>query len=150
MAEFRKGDKVRVKSDIMSTAKVKFVGSMNVFKGTIQIVSKVLESGAIALENGYSYDFDAEWLELIQPKSILTEAETIINGERDVDYGDPTESFEKIAQIASLLTNKDLDADTCCAVMMAVKLTRQSFKHKRDNLVDLCGYAEIMNQIKSK
>lgn len=83
-------------------------------------------------------------------KSILTEAETIINGERDVDYGDPTESFEKIAQIASLLTNKDLDAYTCCAVMMSVKLTRQSFKHKRDNLVDLAGYAEIMNQIKSK
>ena len=52
--------------------------------------------------------------------------------------------------MASLLTNKDLDAETCCAVMMAVKLTRESFKHKRDNLVDLAGYAEIMNQIKSK
>lgn len=84
------------------------------------------------------------------PQSILTEAEQIINGSRNSDYGDPTESFEKIAQIASLLTNKDLDADTCCAVMMAVKLTRQSFKHKRDNLVDLAGYAEIMNKIKDK
>lgn len=97
-----------------------------------------------------TYKFFGGVAETSKSTSILTEAETIINGQRNTDYGDPTESFEKIAQIASLLSNKDLDADTCCAVMMAVKLTRQSFKHKRDNLVDLCGYAEIMNQIKSK
>jgi hypothetical protein len=27
---------------------------------------------------------------------------------------------------------------------MAVKLTRESFQHKRDNLVDLCGYAHLL------
>ena len=35
----------------------------------------------------------------------------------------------------------------CCNVMIAVKLIRERHKHKRDNLVDLCGYAEILNRL---
>ena len=81
-------------------------------------------------------------------KSILSEAEEIVNGSRHSDYGDANESFSRIATIASVMTGKELSPDDCCAVMMAVKLVRESFNHKRDNLVDLCGYAELMNQLK--
>lgn len=81
-------------------------------------------------------------------KSILSEAEEIVNGSRHSDYGDPVESFERIAKIASMIAGKDLFPEECCAVLMAVKLVRESFAHKRDNLVDLCGYACIMNEIK--
>lgn len=80
-------------------------------------------------------------------KSILSEAEEIVNGSRHSDYGDAKESFSRIATIASVMTGKELSPDDCCAVMMAVKLVRESFNHKRDNLVDLCGYAHIMNEI---
>lgn len=83
-------------------------------------------------------------------KSILTEAENIVNGERGVDYEDATESFEKIATVASILSGVELDAKTCCSVQLAVKIVREGFKHKRDNLVDMAGYAEILNQIKNK
>lgn len=81
-------------------------------------------------------------------KSILSEAEEIVNGNRQSDYGDANESFSRIATIASVMTGKELSPEDCCAVMMAVKLVRESFNHKRDNLVDLCGYAYIMNEIK--
>lgn len=80
-------------------------------------------------------------------QSILAEAEEIVNGSRQSDYGDAKESFSRIATIASVMTGKELSPDDCCAVMMAVKLVRESFKHKRDNLVDLCGYAHIMNEL---
>ena len=80
-------------------------------------------------------------------KSILAEAEEIVNGSRQSDYGDARESFSRIATIASVMTGKELSPEDCCAVMMAVKLVRESFNHKRDNLVDLCGYAHIMNEI---
>lgn len=80
-------------------------------------------------------------------KSILSEAEEIVNGIRHSDYGDPVESFERIAKTASMIAGRDLSPNECCAVMMAVKLVRESFNHKRDNLVDLCGYAHIMNEI---
>ena len=81
-------------------------------------------------------------------KSILAEAEDIVNGSRQSDYGDANESFSRIATIASVMTGKELAPEDCCAVMMAVKLVRESFNHKRDNLVDLCGYAHIMNEIR--
>ena len=81
-------------------------------------------------------------------KSILSEAEEIVNGSRHSDYGDAKESFSRVATIANVMTGKELSPEDCCAVLMAVKLVRESFKHKRDNLVDLCGYAELMNRLK--
>ena len=80
-------------------------------------------------------------------KSILSEAEEIVNGSRHSDYGNAKESFSRIATIASVMTGKELSPEDCCAVLMAVKLVRESFAHKRDNLVDLCGYAHIMNEL---
>lgn len=83
-------------------------------------------------------------------QSILDEAKTIVEGSRLSDYGDPVESFERIAKIASMITGKDLSPKECCAVLMAVKMVREGYRHKRDNLVDLCGYAHIMNEINEK
>ena len=84
----------------------------------------------------------------IGDKSILSDAEEIVNGSRHSDYGDARESFGRVATIASVMTGKELAPEDCCAVLMAVKLVRESFKHKRDNLVDLCGYAELLNRLK--
>ncbi|MDD7062639.1 MAG: DUF6378 domain-containing protein, partial [bacterium] len=39
-------------------------------------------------------------------KSILSEAEEIVNGSRHSDYGDAKESFSRIATIASVMTGK--------------------------------------------
>lgn len=83
-----------------------------------------------------------------ETKSILEEAIDILNGSRQCDYGDPVESFKRIAQLANLMSNSnDFTPVKCCIVMIASKLTRESHKHKRDNLVDLCGYGAIMNRI---
>ena len=80
-------------------------------------------------------------------KSILEEAAEIVTGARQHDYGHARESFAKIATIATVLTGKDLTPQDCCKVLMAVKLTRESFQHKRDNLVDLCGYAHLLQEL---
>lgn len=80
-------------------------------------------------------------------QSILEEAKAIIEGSRQSDYGDPVDSFDKIAKTASMIAGKDLSPKECCAVLMAVKIVRERHRHKRDNLVDLCGYAHIMNEL---
>lgn len=84
---------------------------------------------------------------LAEDSSILLEAERILTGERDTDYGDPVENFSRIAEIASLLSGEKLTPETCVTVMIAVKLSRERYKHKRDNLVDLVAYIEILNRI---
>ena len=80
-----------------------------------------------------------------ETKSILEEAIEIVNGSRRTDYGDPVESFKRIAQMANLMSNSnDFTPVKCCIVLMATKLTRESNAHKRDNIVDLAGYGYIL------
>lgn len=79
--------------------------------------------------------------------SILQEADKIVNGDRQADYSDPVENFTHIAEIASAILREDITASDCCVVMMAVKIAREQYKHKRDNLVDLAGYTEILYRI---
>ena len=84
-------------------------------------------------------------------KSILSEAEEIVNGNRQSDYGDAANNFHRIANVVnSMYPQLNINAQQCCAVLMAVKLIREGFRHKRDNLVDLCGYAYIMNEINDR
>jgi hypothetical protein len=93
------------------------------------------------------------------PMSILQEAQAIVNGDRAADYGDSTRNMERIGALTALMLREDewaeLDegnfpASVVAKVLIAVKLGRESFKHKRDNLLDLCGYAEILNRVEEK
>ncbi len=91
---------------------------------------------------------DYERLTKSETGSILSEAERIVNGDRQADYSDPVENFKHISAIASEISKEKLSPTTCAIVMIAVKLARENYKHKRDNLVDLAGYVEILNRIK--
>ena len=79
--------------------------------------------------------------------SITEEAEKIIGGERDADYGDPVENFRRISKIANLLLGEEISPRTCCLILISVKFARELYKHKRDNLVDIVGYSIILNLI---
>ncbi len=91
---------------------------------------------------------DYERLTKSETESILSEAERIVNGDRQADYSDPVANFKHIAEIASAISKEELSPTTCAIVMIAVKLARENYKHKRDNLVDLAGYVEILHRIK--
>lgn len=93
---------------------------------------------------------DYERLTKSETESTLSEAERIVNGERQADYPDPVANFKHIAEIASAISKEELSPTTCAIVMIAVKLARENHKHKRDNLVDLAGYVEILHRIKEK
>jgi len=86
--------------------------------------------------------------DILPRESILQEADRIVNGERQTDYSDPVENFKQIASIASAILKKELTSEDCAVVLMAVKLARENYRHKRDNLVDLAGYTEILHRIK--
>ena len=80
-------------------------------------------------------------------ETVLAEAIRITDGARQSDYGHPREDFARTAQMwTGILAGKlREDAEVTAAdvplCMIAVKLARQSHRHKRDNLVDIAGYA---------
>jgi DNA-binding protein H-NS len=76
--------------------------------------------------------------------NILDTANKIVNErneEKERQYGPFEEGMEKAAKIASLISGKDITADDVYIIMMSLKLSRQSYNKKEDNLLDLVAYA---------
>lgn len=89
-------------------------------------------------------------LRLVEPQpneSILDEAKRITEGVRRAEYGAPADDFGRAAYMwTGILARKLRDGQCITAMdiplcMVAIKLARQSHHHKRDNLVDIAGYA---------
>jgi len=80
-------------------------------------------------------------------ESVLDEAKRITSGVRQEDYGHPAKDFARTARMwTAILAGKLREAAEVTAAdvplcMIAVKLARQAYRHKRDNLVDIAGYA---------
>jgi len=86
----------------------------------------------------------------LNSKSILLEADNILNGDRNEQYNDPNESFAVYSEILKSTFGIELTPVEICKVQMAIKLGRLKYKYKRDSAVDLCGYAEILDRLENK
>lgn len=98
---------------------------------------------------GFNTDTDAETFGPLDPhKSVLVEAEGLVHGARNTDYGHPLDDFSRTAAMVSgMLAHKltaPLTAEEIGLIMVCVKLSRQINRPKRDNLVDAAGYAETV------
>lgn len=81
------------------------------------------------------------------PSSVCLEAEHIVHGDRAASYGSPSEGFGLTARLWSAYLGTPISAKDCAAMFALNKISREKGKHKRDNLVDLAGYAEVMRMI---
>jgi len=81
--------------------------------------------------------------------TILDEAKTIINGERQDTNGNPEDSFATIAGFWSVYINGKFNTDIAlqpkdATLMMTLfKIARETHQGKKDNLVDAAGYLGI-------
>lgn len=120
-------------------------------KDRVFTVNDLFEDTVTFVEIGDDYPCNVDLIESIvsveNKLSILEEAEKIRGGDRQSDYGDAVSNFKWIANIASEIRGKRFDAKDVVIIQIALKLSRERFKHKRDNLVDLCGYADILQRI---
>jgi hypothetical protein len=127
-------------------------------------------TGAIALLPGWEKSTGAraekavaEWLSLkvldartFQPfeasprkeRSILTEAQGLVHGDRNVSYGAPVDDFTRTAGMWTSLFAKYLKIGAkflqqdVAKAMICVKLSRTMAGSKRDSWTDIAGYAE--------
>ena len=79
---------------------------------------------------------------------ILKEASGIIHDraeEKERQYGPFEEGMERAAMIASGATGKQLTASDMYMCLVALKLSRQSYNHKEDNLLDAVAYLGSLN-----
>jgi len=91
-----------------------------------------------------------EEFHLLPPQeSVLAEAERMVEGEKMEMYGAPEESFEQIAQCWSALLSHKVSTKDVALMMVMLKIIREKNKPKRDNLVDIAGYARCAERIEA-
>jgi len=83
---------------------------------------------------------------LIEHESVLLEAESIGNGDRNIDYGHPLDDFGKVAKMWEVVLGCSITAEQIGLCMICVKIARQTNRPKRDNMVDAAGYAETVQK----
>lgn len=77
-------------------------------------------------------------------KSVLVEAEGLVHGDRNADYGHPLDDFTRTAKIWGAILGVPISPKQVGLCMCGVKISRECNKSKRDNMVDLAGYAETV------
>ena len=85
--------------------------------------------------------------------NILEKANEIVNlrsEEKERMYGPFEDSMEKAAKIASLISSKEITVIDMYNCMVALKLSRQSYSNKEDNLLDAVAYLGSLNNILNK
>ncbi len=81
---------------------------------------------------------------LLNPEdSVLAEAHNLVRGKRRNSYGDVRISFESIAAMWTVILKTRVTPDQVALCMVATKICRETGHSKRDNWVDIAGYAEL-------
>jgi len=90
----------------------------------------------------------------VQPaaqESVLQEAQRLTHGPRQEDYSHPLDDYTRTAALVNAaLRHKlrvNLDPEDVTIIMALVKISRHTHKPKRDNMVDLAGYAWCTHEI---
>jgi hypothetical protein len=82
--------------------------------------------------------------------NILQEAEKAVYGDRQADYGTVTENFGTIAKLWSAVLKTEVTPEQVGLCMVQVKVARQMYKPKRDNLVDGAGYFATLEKMEDE
>ncbi len=94
---------------------------------------------------------------------LMREADGLINGARQADYGQVQDSFQDVADMwtailrsagvlkhttaEQLVKEPVITAQHALLMMTALKLQRQANRPKRDNIVDAHGYLGLVGQV---
>jgi hypothetical protein len=80
--------------------------------------------------------------------NILKEADRIVNTrseEKERQYGPMSYTNQQAAKIASVLCKREITTADVYFFQIALKLARESWSHKEDNLLDLVAYVAGYN-----
>lgn len=75
--------------------------------------------------------------------SVCIIADQLTNEDRIKQYGHPSINMAEIAAMWSIILRTKVSAEQVALCNIATKVCRQMHQSKRDNLIDICGYAKV-------
>lgn len=115
----------------------------NYIKTKMPTGSRYLDSDLVFYENA-SMDTSTTKKEM----TVLEEAQSLIYGDREKDYGSASKNFENISKMWSVILGKEISTEEVIQCMIALKQCRLINQpgHK-DSWVDICGYVGVWDKI---
>lgn len=92
------------------------------------------------------YEFNSQ--KESEKESILKKAHNIVYNrteEQSRNYGEIQESMERASRIATHILGQDISTEIIYWSIVAIKLSREGYKHKEDNLLDAVAYMSALN-----
>lgn len=80
-------------------------------------------------------------------KSIFKECENILSGDREQMYGKPEDSSKVMSDYMSAYLGKKVSRRDTFMLLALMKLARESYKHKHDNIVDAINYLVLSEEV---
>ena len=79
----------------------------------------------------------------------MDEAKKVVY-ERNAAYGQPEDNFAITAELWSAYLGVPIQPEDVGMMMILLKVAREKYQHKHDNLVDIAGYAECVARLERK
>jgi hypothetical protein len=81
-------------------------------------------------------------------ETVLEEAQRLVMGDRDDNYGHPLQDFQRTGRMwAVILDIPEVTAEQVALCMVALKISRECYQPKRDNRTDGAGYLLCLDRI---
>lgn len=84
---------------------------------------------------------------LIPGESVLSEATRIVDGPRQDNYGHPKVNLKRIADLWSVVFDREITPQQVALCLIQLKVAREIHHPRRDNMVDIAGYARVMEML---
>lgn len=79
--------------------------------------------------------------------NILKTADQLINGPRAASYGSALIGWGKVAKMWSQIIGFEISPKQCLLMMVCLKVVRETIKEDKDNIVDIAGYAGVIEKL---
>ena len=84
-------------------------------------------------------------------KNFLVKAESLVAGQRHMDYGDKTDNHKNIAKLWSAYLDEKVEAHDVAIMMCLLKIARTKLGQVSiDTYIDMAAYGAIAGEIKFK
>lgn len=80
----------------------------------------------------------------VEKPTVCQEADRLVSGEKRETYGPVGDGLRRTAMVWSAVLDRPVTPEQVALCMLGLKIVRECNKSSRENQIDMCGYAKVL------